>query len=137
MPTPTITSSSGILEDLLSKKEWNEKALERCKKSLVSLEGYLSSLNVQHVDVTEVAKVMDNYDAVGQKLDEKVTELERIIKGIEKEIASERGRLAGPSRTNSQLTLQATTSVFAELEGDVEIVLLYGKHPKPFQTFDA
>jgi hypothetical protein len=137
MSTPTIPSSSAILEDLLSKKEWNEKALERCKKSLVSLEGYLSSMNVQHVDVTEVAKVMDNYDAVGQKLDEKVTELERVIKGIEKEISSERGRLAGPSRTNHQLTLQATISVFAELEGDVEIVLLYGKRPIPFQIFDT
>jgi peptidoglycan hydrolase CwlO-like protein len=117
--------STDDLDSLLAKKEWNQKALERSKKSIASLEAYLSSLNVQHVDVTELGKVMDNYDAVGQKLDEKVTKLEKTLKAIEADIKTERDKLREHSE-NAKLKKRAAIGVFAELEGEVEIVLIYG-----------
>lgn len=126
-PQPAVSSTSADLEALLSKKEWNEKALARAKKSLASLEAYLSTLHVQHIDVADLGKVMDSYDAAGQKLDEKVTELEKTLKGIEADIKTEREKLTGPSQTGDErLRKRVTVGVFAEFKGEVEITLIYG-----------
>ncbi|KAF9465728.1 hypothetical protein BDZ94DRAFT_1320028 [Collybia nuda] len=125
IPEPVVASMSPDLEDLLSKQEWNQKALERAKKSLASLEAYLSTLNVQHINVTELGQVMDSYDIAGEKLDKKVTELEKTLKGIEADIKVERKKLTGPTR-DARLRKRATIGVFANSEGEVEIVLIYG-----------
>jgi hypothetical protein len=126
MPSPPVVTTSATIDELLLKKQRTEKALERCKKSLASLEAYLSTLNVQHIDVTELGKVMENYDATGAVLDEKVLGLEKTLKGIEEQLEVERKNLAEPSRLNDRLKQRATISVFAQVEGEVEMVLIYG-----------
>ena len=125
MPAPPVVTTSVAIEGLLSKKQRTEKALERCKKSLSSLEGFLSTLNVQHIDVTALGKVMENYDTTGAALDEKVIGLEKTLKSIEEQLEAERKNLNGPSR-DQKLGQRATIGVFAEAEGEVEMALIYG-----------
>jgi len=127
MPSPPVVKTSAIIEELLLKKQRSEKALERCKKSLSSLEGFLSTLNVQHIDVTALGKVMENYDATGSALDDKVIELEKTLKGIDEQLEIERKNLNGPS-PNAKLGHRATIGVFAQLESEVEMSLIYAVH---------
>jgi hypothetical protein len=123
-PLPVVTTSSK-LEGLLSKKIQTQDALTRCKKSLAFLEGYLGTLNVQHIDIAELARVISSYDATGKDLDDKVRELEKELNGIDEEIKVERSELAGPGRID-RLGQRATIGVFANTGGEVEIVLVYG-----------
>lgn len=125
IPEPVVASTSANLQALLFKKEWNQKALERSKKLLASLGTYLSTLNVQHLDVADLSKVIDGYDTTGQGLDEKVTELEKTLKSIETDINAERAKLKGPTG-NRRLQKRTAIGIFAEAEGEVEIALIYG-----------
>jgi len=125
MPSSPIVTTSATIEYLLWKKKRTEKALERCNKSLASLESYLSTLNVQHVVVTELGKVMEGYDATGAVLDEKVLDLEKTLKEIDQQLEVERAKLSSPNRNNG-LNQRATISVLADIEGEVEMVLIYG-----------
>ena len=125
MPASPVVTTSVAIEELLSKKQRTEKALERCKKSILSLEGFLSTLNVQHIDVTALGKVMENYDTTGAALDEKVIGLEKTLKSIDEQLEAERKNLNGPSR-DQKLGQRATIGVFAEAEGEVEMALIYG-----------
>jgi hypothetical protein len=80
---------------------------------------------VQHIDVTALAKVMENYDTTGAALDEKVLGLEKTLKSIDDQLVVERKNLTGPS-VNNKLGQRATIGVFADVEGEVEMVLIYG-----------
>jgi hypothetical protein len=127
IPPPPTVSTSPNLSALLEKKKKTQKGLERCQKSLASLETYLSTLHVQHVDVSQIGGVMEKYDMEGKKLDEKVLELEKLLETIENEIKAERTSLAGPE-SNNKLAMRAAISVFAESAGTVEMVLIYGEY---------
>jgi peptidoglycan hydrolase CwlO-like protein len=114
-----------LLVDLLSKQKRVEKALARTLKSLSSLETYLSSLKAEHLQVTKLQEVVEQYDSTAGDLDEKVTELEQELKETEEAIKEERKRLAGPTG-DEKLNLKATIGVFADSEGDIKIALIYG-----------
>jgi hypothetical protein len=121
-PTPR---TSPALEALLHKKDRKVKALERCKKSLVSLESYLSTLNVQYIAMSELRSVMADYDKAAEELDIRGLELKKELKDVEHEIEMARGRLT-EGTFNDKLNRRAAIGLFATSEGDVEIVLIYG-----------
>ncbi|KAF5315032.1 hypothetical protein D9619_007476 [Psilocybe cf. subviscida] len=124
IPRPVVPSTSSELESLSSKKKRAEKALARAKKSLDSLSAYLTSFNVDHLDVSKLQGAVDAYDASAAQLDEKVTELEKEIKEIDEAMNEERKSLAGPSE-NSKLNLKASIGIFADSEGEIKIALIY------------
>ncbi|KIM37386.1 hypothetical protein M413DRAFT_273699 [Hebeloma cylindrosporum] len=121
---PPIPTSSPLLVELLSKQKRVEKALERTLKSLSSLETYLSSLKAEHLQVTKLQEVVEQYDVTAGGLDEKVTELEKELNETEEAIKDEKQRLAGPTG-NEKLNLKATIGVFADSEGEIKIALIY------------
>lgn len=125
IPKPTIASTSDRLEELLAEKELAEKGLARCQKGLGSLEAYLSTLTVQHTDVTELDKVIEHYDLTAEKLDKKIIGLEKLIKRLNEDINTERINITGTPRSE-KLGVRAAIGVFAASEGAVEIVLIYG-----------
>ncbi|KAJ7268023.1 hypothetical protein C8J57DRAFT_1450382 [Mycena rebaudengoi] len=110
----TVSSAKGVhipttspeLTVLLRKKAKISSALARCEKSLASLEQYLGSLTVQHLEVSKLENVMDNYDSTGGKLDDKKAEI------------------AVPHE-NDKLRVKAAINVFAQAAGNVEIALIY------------
>ncbi|CAA7266059.1 unnamed protein product [Cyclocybe aegerita] len=121
---PPIPTTSPTLKSLLSKKKQDEKALARVQKSLNSLETYLTSVKAEHLDVSKLQEVVRQYDTTAGQLDEKVTELEKQLKETDEAIAEERKKLAGPTG-NEKLNLKATIGVFADIEGEVKIALIY------------
>lgn len=125
IPEPEVASTSARLEDLISEKDLSERALQRCRKGLASLEAYVSSLHVQHTGVRELDGVIDHYDQTAEKLDKKVISLEKAIKKLDEDIQKERKELTGPPR-DEKLRLRAAIGVFAAVEGQVEIALIYG-----------
>ncbi|KAJ7268031.1 hypothetical protein C8J57DRAFT_1067701 [Mycena rebaudengoi] len=128
----TVSSAKGVhipttspeLTVLLRKKDKISSALARCEKSLASLEQYLGSLTVQHLEVSKLENVMDNYDSTGGKLDDKKAELTEQLKAIDIEITLERARIAVPHE-NDKLRVKAAINVFAQAAGNVEIALIY------------
>ncbi|KAJ6527188.1 hypothetical protein B0H19DRAFT_970147 [Mycena capillaripes] len=119
-----IPTSSPELTALLNKREKTASALARCDKSIASLEQYLSSLTVQHLEVSKLASAMENYDSTGEKLDAKKFDLTEQLRTIDADIVLERARIAVPHE-NDKLRVKAAIGVFAQAEGEVEIALIY------------
>ncbi|KAJ2931799.1 hypothetical protein H1R20_g5297, partial [Candolleomyces eurysporus] len=67
-PSPT---TSHKLQALEVDHDKTVKALARAEKALSSLQTYLKSLNSQHLDVTKLQSIIDNYDAAAETLDDK------------------------------------------------------------------
>ncbi|KAG6907484.1 hypothetical protein DXG01_008774 [Tephrocybe rancida] len=124
IPKPPVPSTSDVLDGLLNDKELADKALERAKKGKSSLEAYLATLDVKHTSVGTVDEVLEHYDSRGEKLDKKILSLGREIKVLSQTIKEERARLSGTPR-NEKLGIRASIGVFAALEGEVTIVLVY------------
>jgi septal ring factor EnvC (AmiA/AmiB activator) len=124
IPPPSRTTSTE-LKGLELKRKQTEKALERSRKAIASLETYLDSVNVEHVAVTALGEVIETYESTCKKLDDEVTELEKQLVDLNKAIEAERKKLSG-STGNNKLNLKASIGVFADHEGEVEIALIYG-----------
>ena len=126
-PPPPVVSTSPTLAALLVKREQTQKALERCKKSIASLEAYLGTLNLQHVIHSQIRNVLEKYDFEGEKLDVRMIELEKELDTLECDIKAEKIKLEGPG-SNDKLGLRAAIGVFAASAGEVEIALIYGEY---------
>ena len=122
---PPIPTTSPLLVELVSKQKRTEKALARTVKSLASLETYLSSVKAEHLQVTKLREVVEQYESNAAALDDKVTKLEKELKETEQAISEEKKRLAGPSG-NDKLNLKATIGVFTDSEAEIKIALIYG-----------
>ncbi|KAG5641474.1 hypothetical protein DXG03_005126 [Asterophora parasitica] len=120
-------STSPELAVLLVRKEHTSRALERCKKSTEALQHYLSTLSTQHVDVAQLGKIVKEYDATAEQLDDRILQLEKQLKDTDKEIEKEREKLWG-AKPDDSLGIRAVIGVFADVEGEVEIVLIYAVH---------
>lgn len=70
---------------------------------------------------------MDEYDATGGRLDDRVALLEVEVNELDRQIKVERAQLSGPTE-DARLTVKASVGVFAEIEGEVEIALIYGSY---------
>ncbi|KAJ7660443.1 hypothetical protein B0H17DRAFT_954241 [Mycena rosella] len=126
-------TSSPELATLLTKRTATASALARCEKSLVSLDQYLSSLTVEHLEVSKLQSVMENYDSTGEKLDVRKADLTEQLRLIDAEIVLEIARIAVPHE-NDKLRVKAAIGVFAEAASDVEIALIYAV---PLATWTA
>ncbi|KAF9465725.1 hypothetical protein BDZ94DRAFT_1320026 [Collybia nuda] len=124
IPKPDTPSTSPNLKALQGKKQRTLKALQRCKKSIQSVETYLATLNVQHIDMAKLGQVVIDYETTAEQLDERLLELEQKLNDIEEEITAEKAKLSGVT-VNEKLGLRAAIGVFAESEGEVEIALIY------------
>ncbi|KAJ6624385.1 hypothetical protein B0H10DRAFT_2430916 [Mycena sp. CBHHK59/15] len=122
------------LETLLKKREVTANALARCEKCIASLQQYLDSLTVEHLEVSKLENVIENYDAAGEKLDTKKMELNAQLKSIDTEITFERARIATPQE-NDILRVKASIGVFAETAGNVEIALIYAVPRATWKAF--
>lgn len=81
--------------------------------------------------VSDLASVVDSYESTGEKLDDRVSDLEgRIIK-VDENIVEEVEKLSEQT-WDDKLNIRATIGVFADVEGDVEIALIYGMCPSLF-----
>ncbi|KAL0946220.1 hypothetical protein HGRIS_012479 [Hohenbuehelia grisea] len=112
-PIPPIPSTSDALVALEHKQAKLNKAVARCQKAISSLETFVGSV------------IIGKYEAEGEKLDDKLLELEQLLKEVDKDIITERARLGGSNHRNHELGQTATISVFAETGGDIELVLIY------------
>ncbi|KAJ7505898.1 hypothetical protein B0H11DRAFT_1976597 [Mycena galericulata] len=128
-----VKTSSPKVVELLSKREKTANALTRCEKSLASLEQYLGSLTVQHLEVSKLENVLESYESTGARLDAKKLELLSELRLLDAEIAAERERLRVPNEEN-KLRTKAAIGVFAKEEGHVEIALIYAV---PFASWTA
>ncbi|TFK68831.1 hypothetical protein BDN72DRAFT_797234 [Pluteus cervinus] len=124
IPLDPVATTSPELEALYKRKARTQAAFERCNKASASLETFIDSLHVQHVKVGDIGTIMDNFEETGRKLDERAQDLEIELKDIEEEVKKEKERLSGP-QPNSSLRQRASIGVFAPVEGEVEIVLIY------------
>ncbi|KAJ7119742.1 hypothetical protein C8R44DRAFT_624324 [Mycena epipterygia] len=127
-----VTSSPELIE-LYNRREKTASALARCKKSIASLEKYLSSLTVEHLEVSKLESVMENYDSTGEKLDARKYDLKEQLRIIDAKIVLERAQIAAPQE-NDKLQMKAAIGVFAEAAGNVEIALIYAV---PWATWTA
>ncbi|KAG5351762.1 hypothetical protein C0989_005017 [Termitomyces sp. Mn162] len=118
------SETSSVIKELESKKEKTTKALERCKKAISSLESYLGTMDVKTVDVGHVRQVVKEYDTTAEELDNRVLELEGELKDIDTEIEKESSSLYRLQPKN-KLRKRVDIGVFADVEGEVEIVLIY------------
>ncbi|KAG6915017.1 hypothetical protein DXG01_013899 [Tephrocybe rancida] len=123
---PLVATPSSAIFALNLKKARISKALERCQKSIASIEAYLTTMDVKTIDVTQVRHVVKEYDATAEELDNRFLELQAQLKEIDKELVKEREKLRGPAH-NARLNKRVVIGVFADMEGEVEIVLIYGK----------
>jgi len=123
---PPVPTTSPLLVELLSKQKRTEKALARTVKSLNSLDTYLCSVKAEHLQVTKLQEVVEQYDSTAAGLDEKVTRLEKDLKDTEEAIKEERKCLVGPT-DNEKLNLKARIGVFADSEEEIKIALIYGR----------
>ncbi|KAJ6553695.1 hypothetical protein DFH09DRAFT_1280758 [Mycena vulgaris] len=112
------------LGELLVKREKTANALARCQKALASLEQYLGSLPVQHLEVSKLENMLESYEASGERLDAKKSELTQELRTVETAIAVERAQITAPHE-NDRLRTKAAIGVFAQVAGDVEIALIY------------
>ncbi|KAJ6554999.1 hypothetical protein DFH09DRAFT_577671 [Mycena vulgaris] len=128
-----VPTSSSELTQLLNNRESTANALARCEKSLASLEQYLNSLTVEHLEVAKLGSVLENYDSTGEKLDNRKAELTEQLRVLDADIELERARIAVPHE-NDKLRVKASIGVFVEAAGDVEIALIYAV---PWATWSA
>ncbi|RDB30473.1 Protein F37C4.5 [Hypsizygus marmoreus] len=100
------------------------KTLQRSKKMLEYVDGYIQSLKVEDVETSKLAAFTDVYDAEAEKLSDKVIDLQEQLENIATEIRIE--ELKALATTNQEtLSTKATVGVFGEQEGEIEIVLIY------------
>ncbi|GLB45330.1 putative mucoidy inhibitor A [Lyophyllum shimeji] len=121
------STASAQLTSLHAKKARTTKALARARKAISALEAYLGTLHIQHVAAGQLAQAVEEYEATAAALpvDDRVLELERELVGIEAEIQVEQSKVDGGGMQNAMLGMRAVVGVFAEMEGEVEIALIY------------
>ncbi|KAK7448806.1 hypothetical protein VKT23_013536 [Stygiomarasmius scandens] len=123
VPRPPLAPNSTELDGLLDQKQRANKALDRCKKSLTSLETLFSTMHIQHVDVSQLGDIMDSYETTAERLDDKVTKLEKEIKELDERIREERAAVAPKNPRDTGI--RASIGLFAENESDIELILIY------------
>lgn len=104
-----------------------KKALARAESALRGLEGFLNSLSTGKVDVAELASVVAAFDRETGKLDSRVLELEAEAARLKQARDELVEQLSGPP-IDDTLSLNASIGIHADVEGEVEVALLYGMY---------
>lgn len=126
-PAISPPTTSDDLTTLLTQKEEHERAIKRCRKCLAGLESYLNSMDVNHIETSNLTDVVDNYEAVAGRLDSRLLSLEKDLRNVNAEIDSERRHLQDVGKGNPKLRKVATIGFMAEESGTVQMQLTYGE----------
>ncbi|KAJ6501467.1 hypothetical protein C8R47DRAFT_227958 [Mycena vitilis] len=119
-------TSSPKLVELMDAHEKTTNGLARCERGLKSLEQYLDSLTVQHLESAKLDELLEHCESTGARLDAKKVELTKELQRLDAEIAAENKRIVAPYTSNQpELRMQVAVGVFAQEAGDVEIALIY------------
>ena len=120
----TNQPTSPLLEGLLHKKALTEKALTRTNQSISALEKYIEKVGSASVKSSELGALVQDYESSMAQLDEKVMELEKELKDLNKKINAERENVAPKSVFD--LGYRVSVAVVSEKEVEVDLVLIYG-----------
>ncbi len=126
IPIPPASSPTPEQTELQAKQKRNVQALARTQKAITALEGYLASIRAENISADQLKTAMETYDANAETLDGKVTELEQDIKLTGELLQAELKRVRRPQ--NNKLNLKATIGVFADVEKEISIALVYGEY---------
>nr|GAT47653.1 predicted protein [Mycena chlorophos] len=122
-PTPELQALSAKLEVAL-------RARARIEKSVAAVESFLHSLTIEHIDATKLAGALHECETTTEVLDGRKAELDKEIYVLETEITAQQqkerdSKAPKKKEVHPKLKTQVSISVFAEVEGQVEIVLMY------------
>ncbi|KAF7305746.1 hypothetical protein HMN09_00728000 [Mycena chlorophos] len=122
-PTPELQALSVRLEAAV-------RARARIDKSVTAVENFLNSLTIEHIDATKLAGALHECEATTEVLDGRKPELDKEIHALETEITAQQqkerdSKAPKTKEVHPKLKTQVSISVFAEVEGQVEIVLKY------------
>ncbi|KAJ8519109.1 hypothetical protein ONZ45_g3932 [Pleurotus djamor] len=123
--TPPPATTSEALQALEKSKQVTDRALNRCKKAIASLESYLATLKADEVGGVAAWDLLDGYEAQGEKLDARLLTLEAEAKKINEDIQKEKKSLVAGYKVDDKLTKIATIDLFADVEASVTLVLIY------------
>lgn len=126
---PSVHASSETVEELQVSKQRVDMALERTRRTARAHEVYLMTVNSEHLDTARLSHVVQTYSAAASELDDQIIELESQKKDLEKQIQDEKAKLRATKigSYDQRLSMKAAISVFADLEGEITIALIYGK----------
>ncbi|KAF8960056.1 hypothetical protein BDZ97DRAFT_1906024 [Flammula alnicola] len=116
--------TSPLLEELNGNKEKATDALERYKKALKAIDGYMDKIDVQYLDISKLGEAMEIYDTTEEKWDAKIRQVNKEIEAIEGEMTEEEERLEN-AVGNKELRTRVVVGLFAESATEIEIVLIY------------
>lgn len=126
-PSNVHATTSDVLEGLLDKKERITRALKRAELSIGSLQTYLNS---DRFEAKLLGDQINNYEAVAERLDERVMQLQKDEAATDVKIVEERQRLsAGTSDEDAELRMKVGVGVYAAVSGSIELILIYGAPP--------
>lgn len=125
VPKPLIANTSAALKALLAEEAILLKSLDRTKLSVAALATYLGSLNIQHLEPSNLGAVLDSFRESGRKLDEELLSQDRELEELAEKVLQESSLLSQPSG-DVRLRKQVSVGVFADGDVDVEIAVIYG-----------
>jgi hypothetical protein len=124
LPTENITTSEAY-QKLEDESKRVEDAIQRNSVAISSLTSYIQSMKMDNVDPVKLTEILDSFDKASENLDEKAVELNKRQEELRR-LQSEEVSKIGVQMKKNKLKLKASVGVFAEHEGEVEIVLIYG-----------
>ncbi|KAF6751361.1 hypothetical protein DFP72DRAFT_1137934 [Ephemerocybe angulata] len=130
-PAPPATpQSQQKLKELYIQRDQLDRALDRYERTLKGLNDYLRSLTIQHVDAETLVQTIESVDTASKKYEDKIAEAKQDLRRVGDEIREEKMVLNGGGKDRAesrhQLRKMATVNVFAEVEGEIEMVVTYG-----------
>ena len=129
---PEVVKSSPELKRLESKKTTIEQAIYRNSNAQKFLDKYLVSLSSQQTPPSaNLAEIIGDYDASLANLQKKMNELGEQLEEVKLEITAEESRIKEATRPpkktwNANLPVNVAVGIFADVDGDVELGLIYG-----------
>lgn len=137
VPIEHVSSTSETLQTLQDEAERVSHSLTRAQNAISSLESYLKSFTASSVNANLLGEQIDNYEAVGERLDDRVMALKKEQAQLAKKIQEENHRIivANAAQGDVMTRTKVIVGVFADVAGSVELVLIYGEPHIIFATF--
>lgn len=125
MQRPPVLTTSPAIESINERRTATELAIARHKLNRDALCKYLETMSVQHVGAENLGGILQASEENLMNLDSKMESLKKDLNMLEKLLKEEKKRL-NPT-INSRLQKQVEVGIFADREGEVVLVLKYGK----------
>lgn len=111
-------------DELKDKKRKAERACDRAKKSLPTLETYLGLLKIKPIDTQTLLDAVKSYETAAAEQEDDVMRLEKELAKINDEISGGKAT----RQVNSDLNLKAVIGISnsTSVDQEIEIKLIYG-----------